>query len=87
MDLVVEPVGPKVPLKALLRLLRQDALLERPRDLADERVARNLDAEGHLPEELELRLREPGREYPQESAQQLSRPERGYAVISHVVSF
>ena len=56
MDLVVESVGLQMVLKPLLRLLRKDVFLKRTRDLADERVARGLDPEKHLPEELELRL-------------------------------
>ncbi len=85
-DLVVESVGLQMVLKPLLRLLRKDVFLKRTRDLADERVARGLDPEKNLPEELELRLWKPGRKYPQKFPQLLSRSERRCAIISHVVS-
>lgn len=55
-DPVVEPVGLQMVLESLLRLLRKNVFLERTRDLADECIARSLDPEKHLPEELELRF-------------------------------
>ena len=77
-----------MPFKPFLRLLGQDVLLERTRDLAHQRVARGLYAEKHLPQKLHLpaAVIELGRKYPQVFSKLFSRFERNYAIISHVGS-
>ena len=76
----------QVPLEPLLRLLREDVLLERAGYLAHQRVPRGLYAEEHLPQELHLPAAVPelGRKYPQVFSKLLSRFERNYAIIPHV---
>ena len=84
----VHPLRRQMPFKPFLRLLGQDVLLERTRDLAHQRVARGLYAEEHLPQKLHLpaAVVELGRKYPQVFSELFSRFERNYAIISHVGS-
>jgi hypothetical protein len=77
-----------MPFKPLLRLLGENVLLKRTRNLAHQRIARGLYAEEHLSQKLYFPAAVPelGRKCPQIFSKLFSRFERNYAIISHVGS-
>ena len=71
----------KVPRQPLLGLLQQDVLVELAGNPAEDRRLPSLYPEKHLPEELFLKFRHVGENYPHESLKLFSQSVRGCGII------